>query len=336
MHRGARPPRAPTRTVRGRWGEYLRALDREDLFSGVVLLARGGRPVFQEAYRFADRAARRPNRLDTRFNLASAGKMFTAVAIAQLVEAGKLSFDDPLSRFFPGLPGAGRIRVKHLLTHTSGLDARSWRGDDGPIPAHLTELVRRAEVQEPSFEPGTRFEYSNASFLVLGAVVERASGQSYYDYVREHVFRPAGMSRTGFPTRDRLPPDAATGYVRDDTTHLSTQDQLPRRGASFGGGYSTAADLLRFAGALRDGRLVTPAMLRVLTTPKPELGAPQYGYGFIAYPGGGVGHGGDLAGVATAVHLLPGGYTAIVLSNYSWAQRPVSERIRNLVTGPPQ
>ncbi len=316
---------------------YLRVLAREDRFSGVVLVARGGRPFYTAAFGVADREAAQPVREDTRFNLASVGKMFTAVAVAQLAEAGKLSLDDPLSKFlpdYPDPPGAERIRIKHLLSHTSGLADVRWMDVTDTRWGSVEELLRRVGRPEVLAEPGTRFQYSNLGYVVLGRVIERASGQSFYDYLEEHVFRPAGMRSTGFPARDRLPAGAAVGYHPAGDAWTDNREEIPFRGAPFGCGYSTAGDLLRFTRALRGGRLLPPARVRELTTPRPELGSPHYGYGFGALPGGeAVGHGGGFKGISTELDLYRGGYTAIVLSNRTDGALAVATRVRALVLG---
>jgi CubicO group peptidase (beta-lactamase class C family) len=280
--------------------------------------------------------------METAFNLASVNKMITAVAVAQLVEAGKLSFDDPLAKFLPDFPNpraAREIRIKHLLSHTSGLGSYLGAGISGSRAGTVDEMMRFATDTGTAFAPGTRWRYSNTGFLVLGKVIEKASGQSYFDYVREHVLVPAGMRGTEWYAKDRLPPQAAIGYDREHergpgaySDHIAA---LPYRGGPAGGGYSTAPDMLRFAEAFRTGRLVSPAMVRVLTTPKSA--SPEYGYGFTVDPEGGVvGHSGGFEGTSTNMDLfLEDGYTAIVLSNYGRSgMMSIVNRMRELVREP--
>ncbi|MBD0320780.1 MAG: beta-lactamase family protein, partial [Gemmatimonadetes bacterium] len=294
------------------------------------------------AYGEADKEAGRANTLETAFNLASVNKMITAVAVAQLVEAGKLSFDDPLGKFIPDFPtprASREIRIKHLLSHTAGMGSFLGGGISDSRAATVDEMLEFAKEADPAFAPGSRWDYSNTGFLVLGKVIERASGRSYYDYVREHIFAPAGMGSAAWHPKDRIPPTAAIGYDREYANgpgaYSSHVHALPYRGSPAGGGYATAGDLLRFAEALRTGKLVSPAMVRVLTTPKPELSSPEYGYGFTADRPGIVGHSGGYVGTSTNVDLfLEDGYTAIMLSNYAQTGMPVVARMRELVRGP--
>lgn len=338
--RAATPPRTDAERIQA-LEQFVRRQAEADAFSGVVMLAKEGKPLFTAAYGEANKEARRKNGLETAFNLASMNKMITAVAVAQLVEAGKLSFDDPLSKYVPDFPNpraAREIRIGQLLSHTAGLGSYLGTGISNSRAAAVDAMLGYARDSEPAFTPGSRWAYSNTGFLVLGKVIEKASGQSYFDYVREHIHAPAGMRGTDWYAKDAIPPVAAIGYDRDYergagayTTHIS---DLPYRGGPAGGGYSTAPDMLRFAEAFRTGKLVSPAMVRILTTPKPS--SPEYGYGFTLDPKRGiVGHSGGFQGTSTNMDIfLEDGYTAIVLSNYGRSGRPVVERIRDLVRGP--
>ncbi|MFL5385398.1 MAG: serine hydrolase [Longimicrobiaceae bacterium] len=312
-------PVSPKAAVRPVEAALARAA-AEGRFSGTVLIARDGRPVFQHAYGMADREARIANTLETRFNLGSMNKMFTAVAIAQLAAQGKLSFQDPLSKFIPDFPTAAaaqKIRIEHLLTHTSGLGSyfnpRFFRERPTTVAAMMD--VARADTAL-AFEPGTRQRYSNTAFLVLGAVIEKVTGQDYYDYIRDHVFVPAGMTSSSWPLRGE--PGRAKEYeISPETGGQPRADEF-RRGSPAGGGVSTVGDMLRFSQALLSGRLVPQEYVRLLTTPKPEVGNPRYGYGFgvIAQPMRIVGHNGGKPGVFAQLDLYPeAGYTTVLLMN---------------------
>lgn len=322
---------------------YVRRLADADSFSGVVLLAEQERPLLAEAYGDADKVTGRANELETAFNLASLNKMITAVAVAQLVEAGKLSFEDPLAKYLPDFPNpraAAEIRVKHLLSHTAGLGSYLGPEISASRAATVDEMLRFASDTDTDFAPGTGWRYSNTGFLVLGKVIERVSGQSYFDFVREHIYIPAGMRNTGSYAKDALPQNAAIGYEPDPGdgpgAYIDHLDALPYRGGPAGGGYSTAPDLLRFAEALRTGKLVSPEMVGVLTSPKPELSSPQYGYGFMVNPRQGlVGHNGGFQGTSAFLGIFPeNGHTIIILSNYGRSGMPIFERLRTFVRGP--
>jgi CubicO group peptidase (beta-lactamase class C family) len=305
-----------------------------DLFSGVVLVADGDRICFQKAYGLAEKSFQSPNRLDTKFNLGSLDKMFTGVAIAQLVAARKLSFDDKLAAVLPDYPNptvAGKVTIHQLLTHTSGL------GD--ALKPEVREKKKKFValldffplfVNDPLlFEPGSKWSYSNAGYVVLGVVIERISGQSYFDYVREHVFLPAGMNQTGYFELDQVVPNLAVGYGRfeDDVLGVGPRRNnavfLGYKGNSAGGGYSTAPDLLRFARALRGYHLLPPGLTERVTTGKVSAADGRYGYGFWQWQRlphvdvRGNSGGGANCGINSEFRLFWNGpFTVIVMSNY--------------------
>jgi CubicO group peptidase (beta-lactamase class C family) len=335
----------------GSWLDpVLRRLASHDSFSGAVLVARGDSVVFTGAYGLADRNWQVPNTVDARFNVASMNKMFTAVAIAQLVERGRIRLDDPIARYLGGqLPNhaAERIQIRHLLSHTSGLG--DYMGDSA------WDLVNRARLRtvtdflplvahdSGSFPPGSRYSYSNSGYLLLGRIIEVASGEPYDRYVAAHVFGPAGMSNSGFVPLDSVTPRLAVGYVRAEGPAQGWRNNLFEhviRGGPAGGAFSTVGDLYRFARALQGGRLVPPPLVRVLLAPKPELGAPTYGFGFASSDSGRVvGHAGGFPGIVGSLDMFTGSdYIAVVLGNLtighsgagaSWA----IERVRAWVEG---
>jgi CubicO group peptidase (beta-lactamase class C family) len=314
-----------------------------DAFSGAVLLAKDGRVIFEKAYGDANKDFGAPNRVDTKFNLGSMNKMFTAVAIAQLAEAGKLSFDDPLAKFLPDFTdkeSAAKIRIKHLLTHTSGLGSYfNQQFMEGSRARFRTvdDFMELAKGETPAFEPGTKWQYSNTGFLLLGKVVEKVTGQSYYDYVRERIFKPAGMTNTDSYDLDLVNPNLAVGYQKEYTDagvrHRNNIFLHVIRGGPAGGGYSTVGDLHRFATALRSGKLVSEASARTLLGPKPELNSPEYGYGFGVSPERAIaGHNGGFVGISANLDMfLDSGYTAVVLSNYGGAADRAVAKIQQLV-----
>lgn len=325
-------------------GRYVGRLAKADAFSGAVLVARGGKTIFAGAYGEANKDFHAPNRIDTRFNLGSMNKMFTAVAIAQLVEAGKVSFDDPLSKYLPSFPSpeaARKIRIKHLLSHTAGLGSYFNEEFDRSSRARfrtVDEMMQLAAGDSLAFEPGTRWSYSNTGMLVLGRVIEVASGQDYFSYVREHIYRPAGMLHSDSYELDRVNPNLAVGYEKEFTPDGSLEYRNNIfmhviRGGPAGGGYSTVEDLRRFADALMGGKLVGPAYVKQLTSAKPELNSPRYGFGFGVDAGTGtVGHSGGFPGISSNLDIFIGtGYVAVVQSNYGGASMPVVDRIRALV-----
>jgi D-alanyl-D-alanine carboxypeptidase len=293
-----------------------------DEFAGAVLVARHGKVLLQDAWGRADRKAGVANTPATRFRIGSMNKMFTAVATLQLVEAHKLALDDPIGRHLPGYPNkevAAKGTVRHLLTHTGGT------GDIfGPqFDQHRLQLREHRDYLKLygsrglSFEPGSRFEYSNYGFVLLGALIEHVSGGSYDDYVRDHIFRPAAMRSTGALPESVAVPERAVGYLRLSPTSAWEPNTytLPWRGTAAGGGYSTVGDLLRFAQALGSGRLLSEAMLAEATRPHQQ----QYGYGFDVQGQGSLhsyGHGGGAPGMNGELRVFPElGYVVVSLSN---------------------
>ncbi len=350
---GQRPPRegaAPAERVSSdadvvkALEQFVGTLVKADLFSGTVLLAKDGQTLYSGAFGQANKDFAVPNALDTKFNLGSMNKMFTSTIIAQLVEQGKLSYDDPLSKFLPAFPSAAaaqKIRIKHLLTHTAGLG--SYFNDEFMRSSRdryrsVDEMMQLATGDSLAFEPGSRCSYSNTGMLVLGKVIEVVTKQDYFDYVREHLAKPAGMTNTDAYELDRVNSNLAVGYQRefaDDGTKQYRNNIFMHvmRGGPAGGGYSTAGDLLRFATAVTSGKLVSKQTFELMTTPKPELNSLRYGYGFGVDPQSNiVGHSGGFPGISSNLDIFKGtGYVAVVLSNYGGGSQPVVEKIRSLL-----
>lgn len=329
------------------WGAFADWLKRRvaaGAFSGAVLVARDGRPLIERADGLANLERGAANTTGTRFNIGSVGKMFTAVAIAQLAEQGKLSFDDPVGNYLSGLPPElAQITIAQLLTHTSGLGDVFARWNPTASPLDVSQVLQRIAREPLQFQPGTRFAYSNSGYVVLGAVVEAVSGRSYYDYVRERVLEPAGMTHTGWYTLDQLP-NMAHGYVRVQgqgaPAKLRDSNAAGGWGNPSGGAYSTLGDLLGFARALLRHKLLTPAMTELVLTGKVDTGRPgptqlRYGYGFEDETRDGVrvvGHGGGAPGVEAQLRIYPTlGYTTVVLANRDAAATPVSEEIHRVL-----
>jgi CubicO group peptidase (beta-lactamase class C family) len=319
-------------------------LAARDVFSGTVLLAKGGRPLFSAAYGEANKDFSVKNNVDTKFNLGSMNKMFTSVAVMQLVEAGKVSLEDTLGRFLP--PGAMRadvlskVRVKHLLTHTSGLGSyfsARWDSLSRAMFRSVDDWMPLVKEETLQFEPGTRWGYSNTGMLLLGKVIESASGKDYFEYVRERIYKPAGMTSTDSYELDQVTRNLAVGYEREETPggtrYRNNIFQHVIRGGPAGGGYSTVGDLTRFAMALQEGRLVSLEGVRMLTTPKPDLSSPEYGFGFGVSENGRIaGHSGGFPGINSQLDIyLVDGYTVAVMANYGGAAQPVIEKVRTLL-----
>jgi D-alanyl-D-alanine carboxypeptidase len=295
-------------------------LAKKDEFSGVVLVARHGEVLLQKAWGLANRETGTPVTLDTRFRLGSMNKMFTSVATLQLVEAGKLALDDPIGKYLPDYPNkdiASKVTVRHLLTHTGGtgdIFGPDFEKNRLTLREH-SDYLKLYGSRGLTHEPGVEFQYSNYGFVLLGALIEKVTGMSYYDYVRSHIFQPAGITSTdSLPESDAVP-NRSAGYMKGSGGWVPNTDTLPWRGTSAGGGYSTAGDLLRFAQALESGKLITKASLAAATMPFKG----HYGYGFGILGEGplrGYGHGGGAPGMNGELQIFPQlGYVVVCLSN---------------------
>ncbi len=330
-------PRAElTRLVRA----TLDRLARTSSFSGCVTVFDGSETVLDECRGLAERNFGVAVDSQTKFHIGSMDKMFTAVAIAQLVEAGKLSWDATLAQSLPEYPdqeAARRITVWQLLHHTAGLGdffvPEFFQHREKYVdPADYLELI----ASQPKVgEPGKDWNYSNAGYVLLGRIIEKVSGEGYFDYVQRHVFVPAGMDSSGFDSQEDITPKLAVGYFREgpfSTDWKANWMSLPFKGSPAGGGHATNADLLRFAATLRAGRLIKPATLARMFDDEVPAGPGGYAAGFgdrlsngrhiRGHAGGAPGMGADLAmvwetGAAVAVTSNEGDSpTALMLAEH--------------------
>ncbi|MGH6870105.1 MAG: serine hydrolase domain-containing protein [Rhizomicrobium sp.] len=290
----------------------------QDKFMGVMLIEDHGKILLDKAWGYGDRAAKTPLKLTDKFRLGSMNKMFTAVATLQLVGQGKLALDGTVGRYLPGYPNkeiADKTTIRMLLTHTGGT------GDIfGPeFDKHRLELKSLADYvklygsRAPEFPPGTKSDYSNFGFILLGAIIQKVSGQDYYDYVHDHIFVPAGMTDTGSLPESVNVPGRVKGYTQKDGKWVVNTDTLPWRGTSAGGGYSTLADLLRFAHAMMEGKLLPDALRDAAT--RSETQDDWYGYGFELHGTGlahSYGHSGGAPGMATEFRIYPQAKTVVI------------------------
>ena len=324
-------PAAPTPSpaIRAGLESYLADLEKADEFSGVVLVAKDFVPFATKATGFADAARGVPNATGTNFNISSITKVFTAVAIGELVDQGKVSLDDPLTKYLPSYPKAtgDRITIAMLLGHTAGTG--DYLNDPGYPRVRdsfdtVDELIAAVNVSVPvGTVPGATYKYSNTGYLLLGAVIEKASGRDYYDYVTEAVLQRAGIAGGFLPNTEdeRSLRGYALGYRPDGTTNWKV---LPARGTPAGGAYASAPDLLAFHRALANGLLAKPETLRKLVlqpAPAGKSAAPITSAVFA----------GDDVGASAVFRMSDTGYTVIVLANITGQAQPVADRILTLV-----
>jgi CubicO group peptidase (beta-lactamase class C family) len=316
---------------------FTATLEREQPFSGVALVRTAGRDVFTLVKGVADVERKRPMARTTRLNTASGSKMFTAVGILQLAQAGKLSLQDPLAKHLPDFPDtafARRVTLHQLLTHTAGA-GNYWDQAYERQWDTITEVRQMLPFVLAHLNPAAagRFEYANSGFVLLGLVIEAVSGRSYYDYVKASITDPAGMTATGFPIRGAEASDAAVPYNPEfDAGRVKPGVYVPAtlgaRGSSAGGASTTADDLIRFADALQRGVLLDKAHLALLSAHHVQYGPADtwYGYGSIVDETRRVrsyGHGGQAPGTTFDFRIYPDQQTVlVVMSNYNTIAGP--------------
>jgi D-alanyl-D-alanine carboxypeptidase len=323
----------------------LSRLDQEKRFHGVVLLAENGRVIHHSAHGLAHQGYQVPNRPDTKFNLGSVGKTFTAVAIGQLVEQGKLRFSDTLIKVVPDYPNpaiARRVTIAQLLSHRSGMglywDAL-FKGNWTAVRT-IADLVPYFANDSLEFDPGSKWLYSNTGFAVLALVVEKVSGEDYFTYVKRHIFQPLGMNDTDSYSLDVDVPNIAVGYYRDQQGTLKNNLFTHTvRGSGAGGGFSTAPDLLKWAEGLMANRVLGASIAaRMLRRQTDTDGGPGgYGYGFIVQQREGhtvLGHSGGFPGIATFFWFNPANRrVAIAMSNQPGPElRQIGELLQRYLT----
>jgi len=315
--------------------KYIGPLVEQNQFIGSVLVSRDRKPIFRKGYGLADREWNIPNAPDTKFRLGSITKQFTATAILQLAEAGKLKTDDPVSKYYTDAPASwSKITIHHLLNHTSGIpsytDIQGFFLKQAMSDLTPAEIVKLTQDKPLEFDPGTKWKYDNSGYILLGYVIEKVSGQTYADYIREHIFEPLGMHDTGYDnTRDILP-HRASGYVYQGGKWQNAPYLAMTLPYAAGSLYSTVDDLLIWDQALSAGKPLTAASFEKMFTPYKD----GYGYGWGIGKQHGhnqVSHGGGINGFSTQISRFPDEKIAvIVLANM---QSPAVGRMASALAG---
>lgn len=297
--------------------EYVQSWVRDKQFRGTVLVAKDGKPVFRKAYGQANDEWEIANTVDTKFRLGSITKQFTAVAILQLAEQGKLKLDDAVKVYYPEAPAAwDKITIHHLLNHTSEIPSytdqpgfREQRSRDPKTPAEIVKWTQEMPLQ---FAPGEKFRYNNTGYVLLGMVIEKVTGVKYAAYLQLHIFEPLGMKDTGYETAGMVMKKRASGYEPDGRNAPYLDMTLPYAAGSL---YGTVDDLARWDEALYTEKLLKRAWWTKMTTP----GLSDYGYGLTMKPVDGKAsqsHGGGINGFNTFMIRFPEEHVvAIALAN---------------------
>lgn len=325
------PARLPLPQVLSGVQDKAEAMAARQQYAGSLLIAHGDQVLLSRSWGHADRSAGVANTADTRFRIASMYKMFTAVAVLQLVEARKLDLDGKLADYLDGYPNrelATQVSIRQLLTHTAGtgdIFTEEYARKRPQVREHKDYLALFGK-RATEFTPGTASSYSNYGFVLLGAVIERVSGGSYDDYLQAHVFGPAGMRATGSLPENQVATQLAVGYTLEGDAPQDNRNYLPWRGTAAGGGYSTVGDLQRFVQALRSGRLLSGNLMAQATRAQNADG--WYGYGFSVGGEGPLrwfGHDGGAEGMSGSLRVYPElGYMLVSLANLD---PPASERL---------
>jgi CubicO group peptidase (beta-lactamase class C family) len=304
--------------------EYMAARVKRDHFTGSILIARGGKVLYSQGYGMANLEHDAPNTPQTKFRLGSITKQFTAMAVLILQERGKLNVHDTIKKHFPEAPKAwDDITIEHLLTHTSGIpnytDSLEFLRTL-PVRVSLKELIAKFKDRPLDFKPGAKFKYSNSGYIMLGQIIETASGKNYPTFMKEAIFGPLDMKDTGYDNATAIIKHRASGYTRRlgvVLTHCDYIDMsIPHAAGAL---YSTVLDLLKWDQALYSDKLVPAKSLQAMFTPHKD----NYGYGWIIDKKFGVArysHGGGIMGFVTTIERYPDEKLLVVaLSNLETA-----------------
>jgi CubicO group peptidase (beta-lactamase class C family) len=296
--------------------EYLTASQQVYQFSGAALVAKDGKVVLAKGYGMADRERSIPNWVETRFQIGSITKLFTATGIMQLVAAGKISLDDPAVKYLTDFPKGSwdKITIRHLLCHQSGIHNYTEIAgfmEKRSEPITISELIGKFKDLPLEFEPGSQFKYSNSGYAVLGVILEKVSGETYADYLQKHIFDVVGMKNTGYLNYNL--PRLATGYQTDTAKQVVPSIKVaPNVTYSAGGLYSTVGDMLLWDRALYGETVVSQGTLKQMWTANKD----NYGFGWVVdtlYEHPRVWHNGGIDGFVSEFHRYPNDGLCIVL-----------------------
>ncbi len=262
--------------------DYLKTELKAERFAGSVMVARSNQIVFMKGYGLANRELDVANASNTKFRLASVTKQFTALCILILQEQGKLSVEDPISKFLPDCPSAwSKIKIRHLLTHTSGIPDYTGFADYRStvmLPWPPEKMMDHLRDMPLEFEPGERFAYSNSGYFLLSYIVAKAAGRSYEQFLEQYIFNPLGMKNSGCDHFETILPHRAAGYSRDGDAWVNsayTDTTFPQGDGAL---YSTVEDFFRWYQCWREHKLVSPDSWKAMITPAKEY----YGFGIVA------------------------------------------------------
>lgn len=337
---------------------YSKKIDRlidlyakQELFSGTVLVAHKGQVILKKAYNLANRELCVANAIGMKFKIASLSKQFTALAILQLQEKNLLSLSDPLSQFVPNFTQGHKITIHHLLSHSSGIPNITFFADFGTKCLHPITLPEEVEYLrinsiQLDFEPGTKYTYSNSNYIILSYIIEKVSGQSFENYLQDHILKPLGMHDSGLENLASIIPNRTSGYVRNDIQIKNAPYFDYSWAVGSGGIYSTIEDMYRWDRALYANQqsIALPQSFKQLFTPHVQISSniPNfwYGYGLAIQEcefGHCMSHEGNINGFSSyATHYTQDDTSIIILSNFAFAPyKTLETAIRNIIAHKP-
>ncbi|MCX2681715.1 serine hydrolase [Galbibacter sp. EGI 63066] len=295
----------------------------KDEFSGTILVAHNDKILDKRAYGFANIEYQVKNNVDTKFNIASITKMFTAVATLQLYEQGKLELNVPIGKYLPNYPNKTikeSVTIHQLLTHTSGTNNNFPEGNSLKYKK-VSDFADFFVNDTLLFKPGIEYSYSGSGFVVLGLIIEKVSGKSYYEYVDEHIFKPANMTNTVALEVDSIVKNKASGYTSTfgESKTLRKNEYYLMKTMPAGFHYSTLEDLFNFSKALRHYQLLNKKTTELMFKPKVKGYNTHLGYGIDVdnrYNQTILGHSGGWYGIHTELmDFMDDDYTIVILSN---------------------
>jgi CubicO group peptidase (beta-lactamase class C family) len=297
--------------------ELLKEYTKQNIFNGVALVAQKGKILLEKGYGYKNVATKTPNDTNTIFQIGSITKQFTAAIILQLQEQHRLSVQDRLSKYIPDYPGGDSMTLEHLLTHTSGIynytqDETMMRSIAGNS-IRTDSLIAKFKYKPPDFAPGSKYNYSNSGYVLLGYVIEKVTGKSYFSVIRENIFTPLGMTHSGFDFKRLKSQQKATGYFRLNAKSIEPAS-IVDSSMSYAAGsiFSTLSDLYKWDRALYTNLIIHDSSLQKAFTPFKS----NYGYGWVidsSYEKKVVMHEGSIYGFVSFIARIPADEICIIL-----------------------
>ncbi|WP_336518383.1 serine hydrolase [Pollutibacter soli] len=310
---------ANAQSAQSKLDELMSAYAKQYKFNGAVLVSKGDQILLNKGYGIQDAADKINNDSATVFQLGSITKQFTAIMILKLQEQKKLNINDKLSKYFPSYPKGDSITIKHLLTHTSGI--YSYTNDATFMNNEITKPLNRKQVMalfenKPlEFSPGTKWEYSNSAYILLGFIIEDVTKMTYYQAARKMIFQPLGMTHTGFDFTNLSVREKAVGYMRINE-QVQVKAPIVDSSVSFSAGamYSTTSDLYKWYLSLKNNKIISAASKQMASTP--VLNKYGFGLGIDSVDGKlRIAHGGGIHGFTTNISIVQADGICIVLLN---------------------